>query len=370
MTPRGLYLHIPFCTRKCDYCAFHSVTAWTHIAMERIVDALLRDIDAISPEVASVSTLYIGGGTPTVLEPDALGSLIARARRYAPIDEVTVEANPGSVTAHLEELDANGVTRLSIGVQTLEPAASGNLGRRLTSIRQIERIRARWKRCLSVDLIHGVPGETRGGFLAGIDRLAAIGVDHVSVYGLGVEPGTPLASRVARGITVVPAVDDYWPDIVSRLEAQGLHRYEVSNFARPDAECAHNLNYWRGEGYIGLGPSAVSTVPVASESVRFTQPSDHAAFLARRHVFDCDREPLGVAELRLESLILGLRTREGLDLTRILDGLERERRSALEDAIGEEQRRGTVRRSGRFLYPTDRGLDLLDRVVTTLAASI
>lgn len=370
MIPRALYIHIPFCSRKCDYCAFHSVTEWTRIGMSRVVDAILGDIDAISPDLAAVSTLYVGGGTPTVLDPPSLASLIAAARRSAPISEVTVEANPESAATHLETLEAGGVTRLSIGVQTLEPRASRELGRRLTSVSEVERIRARWSGDLSVDLIHGAPGETRAGFLDAIDKLAAIGVDHVSVYGLGVEPGTPLAARVSRGTTTVPAVDEYWGAIVSHLESHGLRRYEVSNFARPATECEHNLNYWRGDGYIGLGPSAVSTMTVASEVVRFTEPSDHATFLARRHVFDCDRETLTRAELRLEALMLGLRTREGLDLERIFDGLANEQRSALDTAIELESRRGNILRSGRTLYPTDRGLDLLDRVVTDLAGAI
>ena len=370
MIPRGLYIHVPFCSRKCDYCAFHSVTEWTQIGMRRIVDAILGDIDAISPDLAAVSTLYVGGGTPTVLDPSSLASLIAAARRSAPIDEITVEANPESATTHLDTLAASGVTRLSVGVQTLEPRASRELGRRLTSVSEIERIRARWSGDLSVDLIHGAPGETRVGFLGAIDKLVAIGVDHVSVYGLGVEPGTPLASRVSGGVTRVPVVDEYWDTIVSRLESHGLRRYEVSNFARPGAECAHNQNYWRGEGYIGLGPSAVTTMTLASEVVRLTQPPDHAAFLARRHVFDCDRETLTSDELRLEALMLGLRTREGLDLERVFDGLANEQRSALDAAIELESRRGNVLRSGRTLYPTDRGLDLLDRVVTDLAGAI
>ncbi len=370
MTPRGLYVHVPFCTRKCDYCAFHSVTDWSSIGMRRIVDAILRDIDAISRELASITTLYIGGGTPTVLEANALASLVAAARRHAPIDEITVEANPESAPAHLETLEASGATRLSVGVQTLEPEASRTLGRRLTTFAEIQRIRARWNGYLSADLIHGAPGETRAGFLETIDRLAAIGVDHVSVYGLGVEPGTPLASRVGRGIVAVPEADEHWDAIVARLEAHGLRRYEVSNFARPGAECTHNLNYWRGEGYLGLGPSAVSTLSLSSQVIRFTQPSNHAEFLARRHVFDCDREPLGADELRLESLMLGLRTREGLSLAAVFHGLSRDRRSALDDAIEREQRSGTVLRSGDLLYPTDRGLDLLDRVVAALASAI
>ena len=367
MTARGLYLHVPFCTRKCDYCAFHSRTDWTRASMGSIVEALLHDIDAIAGHLPSVDTLYIGGGTPSTLDPHDLTSLIQAVRLRTDLCEITVEANPETVTAeHLAAFGEVGVSRLSLGVQTLEAEAARGLGRRLTTEGELETIRKGWPGYLSVDLIHGAPGQTRSGFDRGIDSLVDLGVEHMSVYGLGVEADTPLAARVDAGETVVPDVDLEWESIVQRIEAHGLSRYEVSSFARPGSECVHNLNCWRGEHYIGLGPSAVSTLAIGSDVVRVTQPTDHAAYLARRGVFDCDQERLSPSQLRTESLMLGLRTSEGVMIGPIVDSLDRSDSEAFYAALERERRAGLLRVDSSTVRATSRGLDMLDRVIAGL----
>jgi len=277
---------------------------------------------------------------------------------------------PESATAeHLAAMTEAGVSRISVGVQTLEPAAANGLGRRLTSPDELATIRSSWNGALSADLIHAAPGETVSGLLHGIDLLVDLGFDHLSVYGLGVEPGTRLAHRVASGEVVAPVPEDGWRSIVARIGSHGLRRYEVSNFARPGAECRHNLAYWRGDGYLGLGPSAVSTLELDSGVVRLTQPTDHAAYFARRSFFDCDHEVLGASEQRLERLLLGLRTFHGVDLASIGSSLDDRARARLDLAVGREIDGGLLRADGSTIYPTERGLDLLDRVVAGLAAA-
>ena len=395
MRPLGLYLHVPFCSTRCGYCAFHTTARWRHDALDRITDAMLADLDAARGFAAGATTVYVGGGTPTVLPAGRLAELVRAACSGGSPPEVTVEANPESATADtLDALAEAGATRLSVGVQTLEASAAAALGRRLTSPAELETIRRRWPGSLGADLIHGAPASSARGMLDAIDALVDLGVDHLSVYTLSVEEGTPLARSVARGAVRIPADDAEWSRIVDAIERRGLRRYEVSNFALPGRECRHNEGYWRGADYLGIGPSAVSTLdeaaidalmrgepraPVppadapdrfAHHAVRLTQPADHARFLARRHPLDAEREELGPRERLVEYVMLGLRTAGGIGLgpLRAIRGGGPEARLAAELARAEAE--GLLVLDDDRAYPTGRGMDLLDRLLGRLVPAL
>ncbi|MFP4113239.1 MAG: coproporphyrinogen-III oxidase family protein [Spirochaetota bacterium] len=370
--PAALYVHVPFCTAKCGYCAFHSITGWTPGATRVMTSAIVADMDELAGLLPSVRTLYVGGGTPTTLEPASLLSLISRPRDLgAPVAEITVEANPESTTPELTAvLEEAGVDRLSVGVQTLEPAAARVLGRRLSSLTEIEAIRRAWHGALSLDLIHGAPGSTRDGFLRNLRALLALGVDHLSVYGLSIEPDTPLERAVSARTVRPPQADDEWPDVVATIEAAGLRRYEVSNFALPGSECRHNQAYWRGERFLGLGPSAVSTLdapgaatpPSMVPAIRVTQPCDHAAYLARSGPLSGEIEPLDERDLIAERIMLGLRTSEGIRA----DGALATVREPLLQRARMLEAAGLVVTAEDTIRPTHRGMDLLNRVLVAL----
>lgn len=376
MRPIALYLHIPFCRRKCSYCAFHSLERWRPAAADRITEAILADVERLADRMPAVRTLYVGGGTPTVLDAQRLRSIVERPVRLgaAPV-EVSVEANPESATTEmLAVLAAAGVHRLSIGVQTFDPPAAETLGRRLTTPREIERIRAEWPNSLAADLIHAVPGAAPGATAAAIGTLASIGIDHLSVYDLSIEPSTPLAAELASGRLRAVDADDEWPAIVRQAESLGLRRYEVSNFARPGKECEHNRAYWRAEDYLGLGPSAVSTLYDRDEdgavrhARRIVQPSDHASYLLRRHPFDGECEHLGPRELLQEIVMLGLRTTDGVACTRLERVVTPRSWTRCREELGALATEGLLAGTGSHIRATHRGLDLLNRVVGRILA--
>lgn len=410
MRPGGLYLHVPFCSRRCGYCAFHTTADWRPEALDRITDAMLADLDALGALVPAVNTIYVGGGTPTVLPAGRLTELIARARATGarPV-EITVEANPESATPQtLDALAEAGVTRLSVGVQTLEPDAAAVLERRLTSTAELEAIRRRWPGSLGADLIHGAPRSTARGTLDAIDALVGLGVDHLSVYSLSIEAGTPLAATVARGEAEPPEPDTGWPRIVAAIERGGLRRYEVSNFAVPGRECRHNQGYWRGDDYLGVGPSAVSTLDDESlpapeargastgdphrelarrttdgpasvrrpsrsldrRAVRLTQPADHARYLRRRHPLDVEREELGPRELLAEYVMLGLRTADGIALKPVGEVVDAHGWNAFVSGLERAEADGLLVLDDGHARPTGRGMDLLDPLLVRLVPGL
>ena len=265
----GLYVHVPFCVRKCAYCAFYSRPAPT----PSLVSAWLQGIEreaATAPSDFTPSTIFIGGGTPTALPDDALARLLdfVATRWGGPgILEWTVEANPGTLTpAKLRLMRDSGVTRLSLGAQSFSPDALAALGRIHTpgQIRDaVSMARDAGIRNLSLDLMYGWPAPTVRAALdavrSDLDSALALAPDHLSAYCLEIEPGTPLAARRDAGEAVAapPALQHRAYDLVRRrLTAAGYVHYELSNFALPGRECRHNLLYWTGGPYIGLGPAA------------------------------------------------------------------------------------------------------------------
>lgn len=270
----GLYIHVPFCVRKCAYCAFYSGP----VAPHRVRDwreGIAREWETL-PTGFAPATVFIGGGTPTALPVQDLLWLLEQVRQLggsapdghnAPPDalsEWTVEVNPGTLTTEkAAALRAAGVNRLSIGAQSFTNATLHRLGRIHTAndIRDsVELARAAGFDNISLDLIYGVPGVTRDSFCADIEAAPALGPDHLSCYCLEIEPGTPFASEVTAGQLTVDEAEqrEQFDWARQRLTAAGFTHYEISNFARPGCECRHNGLYWAGGDYIGIGPGAHS----------------------------------------------------------------------------------------------------------------
>ncbi|MEW6200186.1 MAG: radical SAM family heme chaperone HemW [Planctomycetota bacterium] len=289
----AVYVHVPFCGRRCGYCDFYSQVLDSS-RVPALVDALLAEHDRHAGGCATdggvpgglpLETLYVGGGTPTVLPPAELHRLLhglLSRRRAAPNAEITVEANPTTVTDEIASvLAAAGVTRVSIGAQSFDPAELRMLDRdhQPQDVAQtVATCRRHGLRHISLDLIFGVPGQTPASWRATLRVALALEPEHISCYGLTYEPGTPLERRRQAGL--VQPLD---PDVEATLyemamdvlPAAGLHQYEISNFARPGAECRHNLRYWRNEPVLGIGPAAAGYL----DGVRYKNVADTEGYV-------------------------------------------------------------------------------------------
>jgi oxygen-independent coproporphyrinogen-3 oxidase len=259
----GVYVHIPFCATRCDYCAF---ATWTDRAdlIDDYLDACVTDVTRRcgDGDLADASTVYFGGGTPSLVPADRLMRVLDAIPR-APDAEVTVECNPDSIDAtKLRTYRAAGVTRISLGVQSTQPHVLAALGRthdRANVARAVDAIHAADVSTFNLDVIAGTAGESDADFGATLDDVLAFDPPHVSVYGLMVEPGTPLERRIAAGEIDPPDADaqaDRYLCADARLGARGLDWYEVSNWARPGHECRHNQGYWTGAECVAIGAAA------------------------------------------------------------------------------------------------------------------
>jgi oxygen-independent coproporphyrinogen-3 oxidase len=368
-----LYVHIPFCRSRCAYCDFASEPLEGHVSDGSAQDyvAALRtelsergDAHTRAPAARDFETIYVGGGTPTVLPADLLLPLIDDlAARLAQGGELTIEANPGTIDAELlTSLAAAGVTRLSLGVQSFAPAGRDALGRRVTqaevdgALRAIEA--AGWREW-SLDLVFGIPGPSWRDTAADLDRAVAARPDHISMYDLTysaayqrwVDGQLGVGAREAAGAMA----ERHYAEAVGRLEAAGYRRYEVSNFARPGHECRHNLAYWQGEDYLGIGAASVSTVGAE----RRTNPASVADYLAGRppHL-----EPLTEGTRLWEKAMLGLRTREGVSEETVLPVIDH---GVLERLLAQ----GCVERAHGKLRLIPGFLDVSNSVIGTLLVS-
>ncbi len=370
--PLAVYIHLPFCLAKCAYCDFNSQVADPQLrslylqALEAELLQRAADLQARAGAAeVTVTTVYLGGGTPTVYSPRQLARVLALVREtltVAPDAEITCEANPGTVTeASLAELCRAGVNRISIGVQSFNDAELKLLGRIHTAaeaMQAVEAARAAGFDNLSVDLIRGLPGQSLEDWQRTVDTALTLGPDHLSCYGLSIEPRTPLGQRVQRG-ELVPLDDDAAAELFiythRRLVAAGYEHYEISNFARPGKRCRHNLAYWHNQPYLGLGAGAWSYI--AGERFRnVPDPAGYcrAALEGARLVVESER--LSPRAALGETMMLGLRLADGVDLDALsmrfgLD-LRRLYRAALRQAVSA----GLATLDGNRLRPTLRGM--------------
>jgi oxygen-independent coproporphyrinogen-3 oxidase len=344
----GVYVHVPFCASRCGYCDFNTYTAGElggGASREGYADAVLSELALASGVVTpgQVDTVFVGGGTPTLLDPGDLGRIlegIDKTWGLAPGAEVTTEANPESVTPEsLRALRRAGFTRISLGMQSAAPAVLAILDRKHTAGRApqaaIEAREAGFEH-VNLDLIYGTPGETEADFAKSLQAVLDAGVDHVSAYSLIVEDGTRMAARMRRGELPYPSDDvaaDRYLAAEAALSGAGLSWYEVSNWARDDAaRCAHNLLYWTGGDWWGLGPGAHSHVG----GVRWwnvKHPVAYAKRLAEGASPGHGRELLTPADQHLEDVMLRVRLAGGLPLSALDSSGARGAEQALADGL-------------------------------------
>ena len=372
----GLYVHWPYCSRICPYCDFNVVRDRGKVEEQtRLAEAILADMTAQRALTGErrLASIFFGGGTPSLMDPAAVGAVIERAKAlWAPDGgiEVTLEANPTHAEAdRFAALAQAGVNRLSMGVQALNDDSLTLLGRNHSAaeaIRAVGTARAAFDR-LSIDLIYARPGQTEADWAEELNRALDMGFEHVSPYQLTIEPGTAFGRAAARGTLVTPDEDaaaGLYETTQAVLEAAGFEAYEVSNHARgATARSAHNLHVWRGGDYVGVGPGAHG---------RLTLDGARTATVARRGIDDyvsgveegapwVERTALAPAEAEEERVLLGLRTVEGVEagaLTRL--GLDARVEGLVADGF-------LIRRPGRVVA-TARARPVLDGVLRALLA--
>ncbi|MBQ8892831.1 MAG: radical SAM family heme chaperone HemW [Clostridia bacterium] len=316
----SLYLHIPFCKRKCAYCAFYSGPDGDR---EQYTEALCRAIrQAGAAESRPLSTLFLGGGTPALLGAENLQKLLKTVHTSFSLEknaEITVELNPESTTpALLQALKEAGINRISMGVQSLKDRELQTLGRLHSSaeaLAALQRIFDAGFTNVSVDVMFGLPGQTPAGFEQTLERLLSFPITHLSAYALQLEEGTPLGD--AAEAMEEEQEEALWQLLCRKTAAAGMEHYEISNFARPGFESRHNLAYWRRTDYIGLGPAAHSFW----KGARYAYPEDLESFCAAPWPLR-DSQPIGEAEAREEQIMLGLRTFEGIPLSLLPKGFD------------------------------------------------
>ena len=342
-TPYGVYLHIPFCASKCDYCAFATWTDRHHLTDDYLA-ALRAEIGrAVEAGMPVATSVFVGGGTPSMVAPDDLVAVI-RSIPVAIGAEITVECNPDDVTPSLVDTYASGgVTRISLGVQSMASHVLGSLGRRHDR-RNVERavaaIREAGMPTFNLDIIYGAAGETLSDWEETVRAVVDLDPPHVSAYALTIEAGTPLAAQPDRHPDEDDQADKY--EVVDELlTAAGLANYEISNWARPGHECRHNLLYWRQQDYLGVGCAAHSHAS-GRRWWNVRTPDRYIELVAAGRSTEAAGETLDEPTRRFERFELMLRMRDGVPVE-LLDG---DALPGLVDRVGD---RWILTRSGRLL---------------------
>jgi oxygen-independent coproporphyrinogen-3 oxidase len=374
-TPFSLYIHIPFCASICGYCDFNTYTAQQlggGVSQESFYKLLIRELELASRtlEAPVVSTVFIGGGTPTLIGSDSLTQILRSIENNFPMSsevEITTEANPDSVDAQmLSELREGGFNRISFGMQSASPAVLATLQRTHTAGASGQV--ALWAReagfeHVNLDLIYGTPGETDSEVRDSVNVCIDAGVDHVAAYSLIVEPGTAMARSVNQGV-LPPPDDDACADrhniIDTMLASAGFDWYEVSNWAKPGGQSSHNKAYWTSANWWGVGPGAHSHVD-GRRWVNHKHPATYAKAMENGEALHADTEELTPEQIHVEKVMLALRTRAGLPVGELDSGeLERAQGFAVQGVIDPvEFANGVVR-------VTDAERLLADRVIREL----
>lgn len=332
----SLYVHIPFCKRKCFYCDFCSA-AGSLGEMEAYCSALREEIrlQARAFGGARVNTVFIGGGTPSVLPTALMDELLGQLRRCFSLQEgaeFTLEANPGALTGDwLAMARSHGANRLSLGIQAAQDPLLGMLGRMHSFREAVEAVilaRSHGFSNLNADVMFGLPGQSLQDYLETLERMAALEVSHISAYSLILEEGTDLEAQVRAGEKVMPpqeAVAQMYEAGRDWLQGRGYGQYEISNFAKPGYACRHNLGYWRGAWYLGLGLNAASMLPPSygekealpqMQYLRRENVADHAPYqemLSQGKLPVLQESPISREEAMFETMMLELRTVEGVN---------------------------------------------------------
>ena len=368
LPPLALYVHMPWCIRKCPYCDFNSHQrpggAWPE---QRYVDALVADLEAALPLVwgRPVHSVFLGGGTPSLFSPEAVDRLLAAVRARLPLDpgcEITLEANPGSFEKdRFRAFRGAGVTRLSVGVQSFNDVNLKALGRvhdRAQALAAVEEAAAAFD-TFNLDIMYALPGQTLQDAEHDIRTALGLKPPHISIYHLTIEPNTFFAKHP-------PAVpeDDLAYAMLDRITeltaAAGLERYEVSAYARSGHRCLHNLNYWQFGDYLGLGAGAHGKLSFAHRIVRQVRVREPMLYMERALAGTAvaSEHEVGRDELAFEFMLNALRLKDGFEIARFSErtGLAP---SAIEQGLAEAERKGLIERNLTRVKPTARGFDFL-----------
>ena len=369
LPPLALYVHIPWCVRKCPYCDFNSHERGAALPEKDYVDALVADLEELLPSVwgRRLGTVFIGGGTPSLFSPESIDRLLSEVRARLPLEpaaEITLEANPGTVeAARFRGYRQAGVNRLSLGVQSVDDRMLAALGRihSADEARRAVALALREFDNVNVDLMYGLPGQTLAQARADIGEAARFGTPHVSAYQLTIEPNTVFWSKRPS----LPEHDlgaDMGLAVEETLGAAGFEHYETSAFALPGRRCRHNLNYWEFGDYLGIGAGAhgkVSFPDRVTRHARIKQPRD---YLQARGKTVAEQRQVGPEELPFEFMLNALRLIEGfeVDLFRARTGLPI---VAVEQALGRAEERALLERDWRRIRPSERGRRFLNELV-------
>ena len=372
LPPLSLYVHLPWCLKKCPYCDFNShewkgAGASSAIPEQRYLDALVADLEAALPLVwgRQVHSIFIGGGTPSLFSPQAMERLVGDIRARLPLAagcEITLEANPGTFEKdRFRAFRAAGVTRLSIGVQSFNDRHLQALGRVHNGAQALAAVEeaAQAFDTFNLDIMYALPGQTMAELDQDLRQALALAPPHISIYHLTIEPNT----YFAKFPPVIPADDDAYAmlDRITELTGQaGMARYEISAYAQPGHACWHNTNYWQFGDYLGIGAGAHSKLSFAHRVVRQTRFRDPVRYMDNAlagHAIAQDEE-VRRADLPFEYMLNALRLREGFALQ---DFTERTGLSvtAIAKALDEAERKGLIERDLVHVRPTERGFDFL-----------
>jgi len=368
--PAGIYIHVPFCLRKCRYCDFYSVTELNQ--RDAFVAALRREIElALDP--GPVDSLYFGGGTPSLLDPEQVAAILSAAQvrfSFLPNVEVTLEANPGTVdNATLTGFKAAGVNRLNLGIQSFEDRQLTFLGRIHTAIEALqstEAARSAGFTNLGLDLIYGLPGQSEADLVQDVEKAVAFQPEHLSCYLLTYENGTPLDKERELG-RVVPLSEkeaaSRFMELRKLLEASGYGQYEISNFARSEQyRSRHNSKYWNFIPYIGLGPAAHSFI----EPVRYWNHRELSAYLADLEKGQLPvraKESLTPSQLMIEAIYLGLRQTRGISIPDFNQKFAVDFQQFFQKVLSDTGLNELLATEGEYCRLTPRGMLVMDTVV-------
>lgn len=364
----SVYLHIPFCVRKCRYCDFLSAPAG-ELQIQSYVNELCSEIHAEAEKYKSyeVATVFLGGGTPSLLSADQTAQIMSCLRedyRLASDAEITIEVNPGTVTGQKAHAwRASGINRVSIGLQSSEDEELKSLGRIHTwqdFLHSWELVRSAGFTNCNIDLMSGLPGQSPDSWRRTLRKVIALGPEHLSAYSLIIEEGTPFYELYGEG-DGLPDEDldrQMYQETKSILAEAGYVRYEISNYARPGKECNHNKVYWTGQNYVGFGLGAASMV----EHVRFDNVRSMETYLSRTEKRENCHE-LSCEEQMEEYMFLGLRLMEGVTKSGFAQRFGRTMEEVYGSVIERHCREGLLENGKEFVRLTDRGIDVSNYVM-------
>jgi oxygen-independent coproporphyrinogen-3 oxidase len=378
--PEYLYIHIPFCIRKCIYCDFYSVPYDDSMA-NTYIDALCRELYLKKDLAGRLRSVYIGGGTPPLLPDECIRKLFEALKEHFTIArdcEITVEANPGTLSeSKTDLLLSSGVNRISLGVQSLNDPELLTLGRIHTAgdaVNSVHMIKQAGISNLSIDLMYGIPGQTLSSWARSLSQAIDLEPTHISSYELTPEENTPLHKLIVSHKITMPDEEiilDMYGHAIEYLTGSGYEHYEISNFARAGYRCLHNLNYWdRGE-YIGAGAGAHSFVNnVRSQNIKNREK--YSAYLNNNRIPETETTEPTAAESLKELIFLGLRKREGINLHNLsplchfLAGEQNAGYTCLINASEGLRKEGYLEISNNFLRFTQKGLVLANTVIVNI----